>query len=99
MKFHELQAKREQLRIDVKIKEETLQKEWKATIGSNQPLMMGLNLLSSTFNQDQFKPIVSFIQAAVFVYQDFKEQKLPSKDKFIEYFISIANRLTGKEPN
>lgn len=76
MKFHELQAKREQLRIDVKIKEETLQKEWKATIGSNQPLMMGLNLLSSTFNQDQFKPIVSFIQVKGFCLPRFQRAKV-----------------------
>lgn len=31
------------------------------------------------------------------IFQDFKEQKLPNKDNFLEYFVSIANRISGKQ--
>jgi len=99
MKFHELQAQRALLSQKVKEQEKVLQAEWQATLGSNNPLLMGLNLLSSTFSKARFNPYVSLIQAAVFVFQDFKEQKLPNKDNFLEYFVSIADRITGKQGN
>jgi hypothetical protein len=97
MTFQELQTKRAQLSQQVNDHEKALQAEWKNTLGGNHPVMMGLNLLSSTFSQARTNPYVALIQAAVFVYQDFKEQKLPSKDNFVEYFFSIANRITGKQ--
>ena len=97
MKFHELQAQRALLSQKVKEQEKVLQTEWQATLGSNNPLLMGLNLLSSTFSKARFNPYVSLLQAAVFVFQDFKEQKLPNKDNFLEYFVSIADRITGKQ--
>ena len=97
MKFHELQAQRALLSQKVKEQEKVLQTEWQATLGSNNPLLMGLNLLSSTFSKARFNPYVSLLQAAVFVFQDFKEQKLPNKDNFLEYFVSIANPITDKQ--
>ena len=97
MRFHELQAKRALLSQKVKEQEKVLQTEWQATLGSNNPLLMGLNLLSSTFSKARFNPYVSLLQAAVFVFQDFKEQKLPNKDNFLEYFVSIANPITDKQ--
>ena len=97
MKFHELQAQRALISQKVKDQEKVLQTEWQATLGSNNPLLMGLNLLSSTFSKARFNPYVSLLQAAVFVFQDFKEQKLPNKDNFLEYFVSIANRISGKQ--
>jgi hypothetical protein len=100
MKFHELQAKRAHLQNEVRAQEIELQKKWNDSLGGNHPVMMGLNLLSSTFSRARFNPYVSVLQAAVFVYQDFKEQKLPNKDNFLEYFMSLASRLTkSKDPN
>ena len=100
MKFHELQAKRAHLQNEVRTQEVELQKKWNDTLGGNHPVMMGLNLLSSTFSRARFNPYVSVLQAAVYVYQDFKEQKLPNKDNFLEYFLSLAGRLTqSKDAN
>lgn len=98
MTFQELQTQRALLSQQVQEQEKVLQNEWKSTLGSNHPVMMGLNLLSSTFSQARYNPYVSIVQAAVYVYQDFKEQKLPTKDNFLEYFLSLANRITGKTP-
>lgn len=100
MKFHELQAKRAHLQNEVRAQEGELQKKWDDTLGGNHPVMMGLNLLSSTFSRARYNPYVSVLQAAVYVYQDFKEQKLPNKDNFLEYFMSLASRLTqSNDPN
>ncbi len=96
MTFKELQAKRAYLQQNVKVQENLIKSEWNEFLGSKQPVVMLMNVLSSTFSRAKSNPYVSIIQAAVFVYQDFKEKKLPSSDNFFEYFISVADRITNK---
>ena len=96
MKFSELQAMKNTLKNRVKVQEELINDNWNSILGGNQPVVMALNILSSTFSKAKYNPYVSLFQAAIFVYQDFKEKKLPTSDNFMEYFISLADRLTQK---
>jgi|LauGreDrversion4_2_1035121.scaffolds.fasta_scaffold21454_3 hypothetical protein len=95
MTFKELQQKKAHLQHMVQEEEGRLQIQWRAMLGSNHPVLIGLNLLSGTFSQAKFNPIVSVLQAAVFVYRDFKEEKLPGKDSILEYLAALMSRVVG----
>jgi hypothetical protein len=94
MKFHELRQKRADLERQVQLQEVEIERRWSDILGGNNPLMIGLNLLASTFSKARCNPYVSVLQAVVYVYRDFKEDKLPDKDSFLEYFLALATRLT-----
>ena len=95
MTFKELQQKKAHLQQMVQEEEGRLQIAWRAMLGSNHPVLIGLNLLSGTFSQAKSNPIVSVLQAAVFVYRDFKEEKLPGKDSILEYLAALMSRVVG----
>lgn len=98
MTFQELQQKKAHLQHLVQEEEGRLQVQWRTMLGSNHPVLIGLNLLSSTFSQAKFNPIVSVLQAAVYVYRDFKDEKLPGKDSFFDYLAALMSRVVGN-PN
>jgi hypothetical protein len=99
MTYKELQAKRASLQQNVKVQEELVKTEWNEFLGSKQPVVMLMNVLSSTFSRAKSNPYVSIIQAAVFVYQDFKEKKLPTSDRLFDYFVLMFERLKNKSDN